>query len=259
MLSGPWPARGSGSCRGRTCSATFDQNSGVIPQRSVSVSRANRRFGQHDPIAGQRHIRWIFRQGYWDPVNGEERSGPQAERPEDWGRARRRPFVCDRAAAGWTDAAARPVVTLIRRKVGGMLPPSATLDVRRLAALDMHGARGTRRRRWVILGEFALGTVGSAALGVWALTWGGAVGVIFGIWLLGLAANYLPLTVHVLALWRQPALDGELAGVQLACGTPQLHPRTGLGPRAFLGRGARSCAGAPNGLRLPRFSYLRPA
>ena len=96
-----------------------------------------------------------------------------------------------------------------------MLPPSATLDVRRLAALDMHGARGTRRRRWVILGEFALGTVGSAALGVWALTWGGAVGVIFGIWLLGLAANYLPLTVHVLALWRQPALDGELAGVNL--------------------------------------------
>ncbi len=96
-----------------------------------------------------------------------------------------------------------------------MLPRSATLDVRRLAALDMHGARGTRRRRWVILGEFALGTAGSAALGVWALTWGGAVGVIFGIWLLGLAANYLPLTVHVLALWRQPALDGELAGVDL--------------------------------------------
>ena len=96
-----------------------------------------------------------------------------------------------------------------------MLPPSATLDVRRLAALDMHGTRGTRRRRWVILGEFALGTVGSAALCVWALTWGGAVGVIFGIWLLGLAANYLPLTVLVLALWRQPALDAELASVDL--------------------------------------------
>lgn len=96
-----------------------------------------------------------------------------------------------------------------------MLPPSATLDVRRLAALDMHGARGTRRRRWMILVEFAVGTVGSAALGVWALTWGGAVGVILGIWLLGLAANYLPLTVHALSLWRQPALDAELAGVDL--------------------------------------------
>ena len=65
------------------------------------------------------------------------------------------------------------------------------------------------------MGEFALGTVGSAALGVWALTWGGAVSVIFGVWLVGLAANYLPLTVHVLALWRQPALDAELAGVDL--------------------------------------------
>ena len=96
-----------------------------------------------------------------------------------------------------------------------MLPPSATLDVRRLAALDMHGARGTRRRRWVILGEFAFGTVGSAALGLWALTWGGAVGVILGIWLLGIAANYLPLTVHVLALWRRPALDAELAGIDM--------------------------------------------
>ena len=67
----------------------------------------------------------------------------------------------------------------------------------------------------MILCEFALGTVGSAALGAWALTWGGAIGVILGVWLLGLAANYLPLTVHVLALWRQPALDAELTGVDL--------------------------------------------
>ena len=99
-----------------------------------------------------------------------------------------------------------------------MLPASARLDVRRLAALDMHGTRGSRRRRRVILCEFALGTVGGAALGAWALTWGGAIGVILGVWLLGLAANYLPLTVHVLALWRQPALDAELAGVDLRTG-----------------------------------------
>jgi hypothetical protein len=96
-----------------------------------------------------------------------------------------------------------------------MLPAGAKLDVRRLAALDMHGARGTRRRRRIILGEFALGTLGGAALGAWALSWGGAIGVIFGFWLLGLAANYLPLTAHVLALWRKPALDAELAGVDL--------------------------------------------
>ncbi len=77
----------------------------------------------------------------------------------------------------------------------------------------MDGAPGVRR--WVILGEFALGTVGSAALGVWALTGGSIVSVILGIWLLGLAANYLPLTVHVLSLWRRPALNAELAGVDL--------------------------------------------
>jgi hypothetical protein len=96
-----------------------------------------------------------------------------------------------------------------------MLPASARIDVRRLAALDMYGTRGTRRRRRIILGEFALGTLGCGALGAWALSWGGAVGVIFGVWLLGLAANYLPLTVHVLTLWREPALEVELAGVDL--------------------------------------------
>ncbi len=99
--------------------------------------------------------------------------------------------------------------------MGGMLPPSARLDVRRLAALDMHGTRGTPRRRRVILGEFALGTMGGAAFGVWTLTWGRAVGVILGVWLLGIAANYLALTIHVLNFWRQPALDAELTGVDL--------------------------------------------
>ncbi len=96
-----------------------------------------------------------------------------------------------------------------------MVPGSARLDVRRLAALDMHGARGTRRRRRVILAEFGFGTIGSAALGAWALSWGDAVGVILGVWLLGLAANYLPLTMHVLSLWRQPALREELEGLDL--------------------------------------------
>ena len=88
-------------------------------------------------------------------------------------------------------------------------------SVRRLAALDMHGTRGTRRRRRVILIEFALGTIGGIALGVWALTWGGVTGLVLGIWLLGLAANYVPLTAHVLALWDPGALRAELAGVDL--------------------------------------------
>ncbi len=92
---------------------------------------------------------------------------------------------------------------------------NARLNVRRLAALDMHGAAGTRRRRRVILAEFALGVIGSGALGAWALSSRSGVGVVLGIWLLGLAANYLPLTVHVLSLWRQPALEEELAGLDL--------------------------------------------
>lgn len=96
-----------------------------------------------------------------------------------------------------------------------MLPASARLDVRRLAALDMYGTHGTRWRRRAILSEFALGTLGCATLGAWALSWTSAVGVILGFWLLGLAANYLPLTVHVLTLWRGHALDAELAGIDL--------------------------------------------
>ncbi len=96
-----------------------------------------------------------------------------------------------------------------------MVGEAAGLNVRRLAALDMHGTRGTRRRRRMILAEFALGTIGGVALGVWALTWGGVWGLILGIWLLGLAANYLPLTAHVLALWHPGALEAELAGADL--------------------------------------------
>lgn len=96
-----------------------------------------------------------------------------------------------------------------------MIAEGVRLDVRRLAALDMHGLRGTRLRRHVILAEFALGTVGAAALGVWALTWGDAVGVILGVWLLGLAANYFPLTAQALSLWPSGELKAELADVDL--------------------------------------------
>ncbi len=97
----------------------------------------------------------------------------------------------------------------------GVIPESAFIDVRRLAALDMHGTRGTRRRRRVILAEFGLGTVAGAALGASAVTWDAPAGVVLGVWLLGLAANYLPLTAHVLSLWRPGRLEAELAGADL--------------------------------------------
>lgn len=41
--------------------------------------------------------------------------------------------------------------------------PTAVINIRRLAAVDMHGSAGTRRRRSIILAEFVLGaTVGTA-------------------------------------------------------------------------------------------------
>ena len=96
-----------------------------------------------------------------------------------------------------------------------MIRSATQLNVRRLAALDMHGARGTRRRRRVILAEFALGTICCLVLGIWALTWGEPAGVVLGICLLGLGANYLPLTAHVLTLWHPGALEAEVAGPDL--------------------------------------------
>jgi hypothetical protein len=40
------------------------------------------------------------------------------------------------------------------------------VDVRRLAAIDMHGVAGTRRRRRLILAEFVIGAVGGLAIGL---------------------------------------------------------------------------------------------
>jgi hypothetical protein len=79
----------------------------------------------------------------------------------------------------------------------------------------MHGVRGTRRRRLIILIEFVSGVVVGAALGVWALTWGGPVGLILGVWLLGLSANYVPLAWNVVRLFRPGRLEAELAGADL--------------------------------------------
>jgi hypothetical protein len=90
------------------------------------------------------------------------------------------------------------------------------VEVRRLAAVDMHGAHGSVQRRRVILAEFVLGAVGGVAFGVWALTsWHGTVGVVAGIYLLGLAANYAALALHAITLSRAGALDAELRGIDI--------------------------------------------
>jgi hypothetical protein len=43
------------------------------------------------------------------------------------------------------------------------------MDVRRLAAIDMYGTRGTVRRRRIILAEFVLGVLAMVAFGIWLL------------------------------------------------------------------------------------------
>ncbi|RKN45337.1 hypothetical protein [Micromonospora endolithica] len=89
------------------------------------------------------------------------------------------------------------------------------LDVRRLAAIDMWGSAGVRWRRWVILAEFLLGVVVSGALGVVSVSSGGVLRTVVGCWLIGLAANYVPLSVHALTLIRPGALEAEIRGVDV--------------------------------------------
>jgi hypothetical protein len=89
------------------------------------------------------------------------------------------------------------------------------LDVRRLAAIDMWGSAGVGWRRWVILAEFLFGVVVCGALGVASLSWGGDAQTVVGCWLIGLSANYLPLSVHALTLVRPGALEAEIRDVDV--------------------------------------------
>ncbi len=88
------------------------------------------------------------------------------------------------------------------------------MNVRRLAAIDMYGTRGTLRRRRIILVEFLAGAVVMPLLGIGLLIisdgWGGRL---FGVWMLGTGLNYVPLSVYASQLSRPGALDAELAGV----------------------------------------------
>ena len=92
----------------------------------------------------------------------------------------------------------------------------AGVDVRRLAAIDMHGSSGAMRRRRIILAEFAVGTVGLVALGSWVAAASADLGGrLLGIWMIGAGLNYAPLTGYAVALSRPGALEAELAGVDI--------------------------------------------
>lgn len=89
------------------------------------------------------------------------------------------------------------------------------IDVRRLAAIDMHGLQGRRLRRRVILAEFVLGVVVCVALGIVSVSFGGAGSLVFGLWLIGAGLNYVPLSWHAISLSRPGALEAELAGADI--------------------------------------------
>jgi len=90
---------------------------------------------------------------------------------------------------------------------------------RRLAALDLHGLHGTRRRRLIVFWEFVLGLVAATAIGCWVLASGilqsSVGGILVGLGLLGIAANYLPLAAYAIVLRRPAALQAELADVDV--------------------------------------------
>jgi hypothetical protein len=88
------------------------------------------------------------------------------------------------------------------------------MNVRRLAALDLYGRSGTRRRKRIVLAEFVVTTVLGLALGVLILASGPSLGTgVFGVGLIGIGANYGALSVHAVALARGAALHEALAGV----------------------------------------------
>jgi hypothetical protein len=89
------------------------------------------------------------------------------------------------------------------------------MDVRRLAALDMWGSAGGRRRRVVIRWEFVLGTFGCFALGaVVVASASSSLWLLIGVWLVGAGINYVPLALYASALSRPGALERELEGVE---------------------------------------------
>lgn len=84
-------------------------------------------------------------------------------------------------------------------------------DVRRLAALDLHGVAGRHWRRRLIGAEFLFGAVSCLILGIWLATTVTTVGPrVLGAWIAGLGVNYLALAWQAAALWRRGALAAEL-------------------------------------------------
>jgi hypothetical protein len=100
------------------------------------------------------------------------------------------------------------------RVVGASSVHNGGVDVRRLAAIDMWGTRGTIRRRRIILVEFIGGVVLGAAIVAWVLAGStSAATIILAVVIGGVAANYVPLAWHAAELTPAGRLEADLEGV----------------------------------------------
>jgi hypothetical protein len=96
-----------------------------------------------------------------------------------------------------------------------------SLNVRRLAAVDMHGLAGTPRRRRLIRAEFIAGALGGLGLGVWvAATADSTFSRVFGAWTAGAGVSYAALAWQAESLSRPGALDAGPALPERPHGCP---------------------------------------
>lgn len=80
----------------------------------------------------------------------------------------------------------------------------------------MHALKGTEFRRRIIIAEFVGAVVAGIAIGVSLLVGvGGTTGTVVGLYVLGVAANYMPLSFHALSMRRPARLRRELRRVDL--------------------------------------------
>lgn len=91
------------------------------------------------------------------------------------------------------------------------------MSVRRLAAIDMYGGRGTLLRRRLVLVEFVAAVLICLALSVLLIVRGGsASSTVVGAWVALLGANYVPLALYAVGFSRGSHLEHELEGVDTA-------------------------------------------
>jgi hypothetical protein len=81
------------------------------------------------------------------------------------------------------------------------------VNVRRLAAVDLLGL-GPK----IIIPEFTVGALGAIALGTLTLVRSRSVGATaFGVALIGLGVNYVPLLIHAIGLVRGSGVEDAIA------------------------------------------------